>query len=220
MASIRKSAHANLESMVRGAGRAVRKSPSKSTGKTGKFISPAMYRQLNEMIERSSKTIQSIPLSMIDIGDNIRSQYDEDKLKTLARSLEQEGLIQFPTVCMKKQAGGYRFLCRNGHRRVLAAKLNGWKSIECMIIPFNSAKDELYHLINANLKEDVFYLDLAFAYQDASEMGESDSSIAERVGMNARTIGWYRRLCKMNGACQKLCRQYPSLFTATWALVG
>ena len=218
MASMRKSAHANLESMVRGAGKAVRKAPKKSSVKSGRFISTQMYKQLSALISANGKTIQSVPLAMIDVGENIRSQYDDDKLKVLAQSLEKDGLIQFPTLCMKKQSGGHRFLCRNGHRRVLAAKLNGWKSIECMIIPFSSAKDELYHLINANLKEDVFYLDLAHAYQDAADMGESDKDIADRVGMNPRTIGWYRRLCKMSPTCQKLCREHAHLFTATWAI--
>lgn len=220
MASIKKTAHANLENMVRGAGKAVRKSSKKSVSRarSGKTLNPQMHKKLQTLIDESGKTIQNIPIDMIDVGDNIRSQYDDDKLQLLARSLKADGLIQFPTVCMRKQAGGYRFVCRNGHRRVLAAKLNGWKNIECVIIPFKSAKDELYHIINANLKEDVFYLDLAHAYQDASNMGETDKSIAVRVGMNSRTIGWYRRLSKMSPSCQKLCREHADLFTATWAI--
>ena len=169
-------------------------------------------------LDEHGKTIQAIPLDMIEVGENIRHSYDPQKLDLLARSLNLDGLIQFPSLCMRKQGGGVRFVCRNGHRRILAAKALGWQTIECVIIPFESARDELYHIINANLKEDVFYLDLAMAYQEAAALGEDDKAIAERVGLNPRTVAWYRRLTQMNSRCQDLCRKYAEIFTATWAI--
>ncbi|SMF83909.1 ParB/RepB/Spo0J family partition protein [Pseudobacteriovorax antillogorgiicola] len=222
MVSISKSASANLENMVKGAGRAVSKSRRKGgrarSASNDKLLNPQLYKKLQAQIEEHGKTLQKIPVDMIDLGENIRTRYDDQKLETLAKSLASDGLIQFPSLCMRQAGDGYRFVCRNGHRRILAAKILGWAHIECAIIPFQSAKEELYHSINANLSEDVFYLDMAHAYDEAARMGEADKEIAERVGMNARTIGWYRRLTKMSAACQNLCRQHPDLFTATWAI--
>lgn len=181
---------------------------------------PALvFEQLQAQIQKNGKTIQKVPVDSIKLNENIREAYNDEHLKTLADSMQKDGLIQFPTLCLKAGASGeFTFVCKNGHRRILAAKSLGWKTIECVILPFASTRDELYHTIAANLREDVFYLDLAQAYQQANHLGESDQAIAERVGVNPRTVGWYRRLTAMAPECQALCRQYPDLFHATWAI--
>jgi len=188
--------------------------------KNGAGISKAALQQLTALIEKNGRTIQKVPLESIQLDENIRETYDEVALKHLADSLEKDGLIQFPTLALKEhaKAGATAFVCKNGHRRILAAKSLGWKAIECIILPFASARDELYHTIAANLREDVFYLDMASAYQQAAHLGESDQAIAERSGVNPRTVGWYRRLTRMSSECQTLCRQHSDLFNATWAI--
>lgn len=232
MASMKESARRNLEKMVKGAAREVVSSRpaavDKRAGATAAEpeeraggISKAAIQQLRGLIEKNGRTIQKVPLESIHLHENIRETYDEVALKHLADSLEKDGLIQFPTLALKEQKSnvpGAAFVCKNGHRRILAAKSLGWKTIECIILPFASAKDELYHTIAANLREDVFYLDLASAYQQAARLGESDQAIAERSGVNPRTVGWYRRLTRMSSECQALCRQHSELFNATWAI--
>lgn len=202
--------------MVSGAGRKAAEQRRKSSRSS---LSKDTYKLLVEQIKKNGKSIQNVPINMIDLGQNIREQYDSDKLQVLAESLTHDGLIQYPTLCLTRPDSKHlAFVCRNGHRRILAAKSLGWQTIEAVIVPFKSVQDEIYHSINANLKEDVFYLDLSFAYQDAADMGESDQEIGKRVGVNPRTVGWYRRLTKMPLVCQALCRKYPDIFTATWAI--
>jgi ParB/RepB/Spo0J family partition protein len=218
MAGRKSMTQANLKQMVSLAGRQVSNGRTKQKKPAG-HVSNRIYQQLKRQIDEHGKTIQHIPIEMINLGSNIRENYDSEKLKVLANSLDKDGLIQYPTLCLSNpRAKKYEFVCRNGHRRILAAKALGWKTIEAVVLPFNSVRDELYHSINANIREDVFYLDLAHAYEQAHQLGESDKDIAGRVGMNDRTIGWYRRLTKMSLSCQKLCRQYPEKFNATWAI--
>jgi|GEM_PF-2957270 ParB-like chromosome segregation protein Spo0J len=229
MASMRESAKKNLEKMVKGAAREVTTARDNRAGASAAALNPsepssskgltqAAYRQLMEQIAKHGKTIQKVPLESIRLHENIRESYHEDSLRILAASMEREGLIQFPTICLKDEGSEPAFVCKNGHRRILAAKTLGWKTIECMILPFASARDELYHTIAANLREDVFYLDLASAYQAASRLGEDDQAIADRVGVNMRTVGWYRRLTRMSPECQALARKHADLFSATWAI--
>lgn len=227
MASMRDAAKKNLEKMVKGAAREVtsarensqRREPSPPpSAEPGKLLNKAVYQQLIAQIEKHGKTLQKVPIESILLHENIRESYNPESIKVLALSLEKDGLIQYPTLCLKDEGSEPAFVCKNGHRRVLAAKSLGWKSIECVILPFASARDELYHTIAANLREDVFYLDLAAAYQQAARFGEGDQAIADRVGVNVRTVGWYRRLTKMSSECQALCRQHPELFSATWAI--
>ena len=236
MASMKESARKNLEKMVKGAARevvtsrpnaamadkragAIAAEPEEKVGAGG--ISKAAVQQLRGLIEKNGRTIQKVPLESIHLHENIRETYDDVGIKHLADSLDKDGLIQFPTLALKDQKSdpsGAAFICKNGHRRILAAKSLGWKTIECIILPFASAKDELYHTIAANLREDVFYLDLASAYQQAARLDESDQTIAERSGVNPRTVGWYRRLTRMSPECQTLCRLHSDVFNATWAI--
>jgi len=219
MATMRETARKNLDKMVKGAAREVNTSRPGATSQPGTSQQATVFEQLLAQIEKNGKTIQKVPIDSIRLHENIRDSYGEESLKVLAESMQKDGLIQFPTLCLKTADNGeYTFVCKNGHRRILAARQLGWKSIECVILPFASARDELYHTIAANLREDVFYLDLAQAYQQANRLGESDQAIAERVGVNPRTVGWYRRLTSMAMECQVLCRQYPDLFHATWAI--
>jgi ParB-like chromosome segregation protein Spo0J len=241
MPSIKDAARKNLEKMVKGAAREVvssRPAPSPSPpparagataevhdeeskkDKSSQGISQAAFQHVKDLIAKNGRTIQKVPLASIHLTENIREAYDEIGLKKLAESLAKDGLIQFPTLALKDKRAedGEAFVCKNGHRRILAAQSLGWSTIECVILPFASVKDELYHTIAANLREDVFYLDLAMAYQQAARLGESDEAIAERSGVNPRTVGWYRRLTRMSPDCQKLARQNPELFHATWAI--
>ncbi len=226
--TMRETAKKNLEKMVKGAAREVTTSrpgasaqarpAAASSEQSNRAVSKAVYQQLLEQIEKHGKTIQKVPVESIRLHENIRESYQAEALQVLAASMEKDGLIQYPTLCLKDEGSEPAFVCKNGHRRILAAKQLGWKTIECVILPFASARDELYHTIAANLREDVFYLDLAAAYQQAVRLGETDQAIADRVGVNMRTVTWYRRLTKMSPECQSLCRQHAELFNATWAV--
>ncbi|NRA65259.1 MAG: ParB N-terminal domain-containing protein [Pseudobacteriovorax sp.] len=209
----RKLANSKLEQMVKSSARQVKKK------KPVKSKSSEAFGKIESLIKANGKTVQNIPIDLIELNENIRRIYDEDQLSHLAKSLNTDGLIQFPTLCLKPMdRGNYRLVCRNGHRRILAAKSLGWKNIECIIKSFDSVAEELYLAINANIQENVFYLDIAKAYQDTADLGETDGKIASRVGVNPRTVGWYRRLLDMSMECQELCRRHPDIFTATWAI--
>ena len=207
----------NLKRMVSQAGKQISGSRSKKSVGSAK-LSPTVSKKIRSQLEENGRLIQKIPLELIHLDENVRTKYDEKKLQILANSLREDGLIQFPTLCLRKVGSSYELVCKNGHRRILSAKLLGWAKIDCIIVPFDNEREELYHTINANLRENVFYLDIALAYQEAARIGEKDAVIAERVGVNVRTVGWYRRLTKMSATCQRLCRQHSEMFTATWAV--
>lgn len=219
MAKLEASAKDKLTKMVASSAKLAKNSSSRKSLQGKKNLSDEAAARLFEQIQKLGRTIQKIPIRIIEINENIRKHYSQKNLETLAASLDQDGLIQFPTLCLKRSSKGpARLICRNGHRRILAAQMLGWESIDCVILSFESASQELYHIINANLNENVFYLDLASAYQEASNLGESDRAIAQRVGVNERTVGWYRRLALMPSRCSELCRQNPEIFNATWAI--
>ena len=243
MASLKQKSQGHLQKMVKGAAHAQKTrdksdkpavsppppppEPEEKAGEVqGATSGPAAPRgisaqtanQLRQQLATMGRSLQAIPLALIDLGENVRKSYTPEALSQLADSLKSDGLIQYPTVCMKEKNGTMMFVCKNGHRRILAAKNLGWERIECVVLPFDSVRNELYHTINANMREDVFYLDLAAAYEQAAALGETDADIGGRVAVNPRTVRWYRRLTGFNAACEALVRQHSELFNATWAI--
>lgn len=216
MSSIKANSHAALKNMVSGAAKDV--AADRASSRRPSTLPQELGERLAKQIEAKGRSIQKVPIKLVGLSENIRKRYDDESIEALAESIQRDGLIQFPTVCLKKGAKGYQLVCKNGHRRILAATKLKMEQIECVIMAFDNAEAELYHTINANMREEVFYLDLAHGYQEAAALGSSDKEIAARVGVNWRTVGWYRRLAGMSPECEGLVREYPQLFNATWGV--
>lgn len=217
MSKLKQTATAHLSKMVSGAAGQIAPKAIPQSQDPNKLDTETALK-LMDQIDKKGRTVQSIPIALISLDENIRHQYDDDALTILASSIEKDGLIQFPTLCLKKKGKDYELICRNGHRRILAAKRLGWTKIDCVVMAIESEISALYHTINANLREEVFFLDLAMAYQDAANLGENDEKVATRVGVNPRTVGWYRRWADVGPETSKLIRDHAELFNATWAI--
>jgi ParB/RepB/Spo0J family partition protein len=212
----RDEAAAPLQAMVAGAAAAA--VATRSVGGESAVLPEAVASSLEQKIAARGYTLQKLPPALIKLDENVRRSYDDETIAILAESLKKDGLIQFPTLHLKERGGCKELVCVNGHRRVLAARRLGWELIECRVMAFDSTKEQLYHAINANMSEDVFYLDLAQAYANAVKFGEADQDIADRVGVNVRTVRQFLRLATMSQACAQLAREYAKLFSPTWAI--
>ena len=204
-----------LNKMVKGAAGGVRVGRAEPREAV---LDDATADQLRRKVAEKGRVLQTIPINLLRLDANLRQRYDEEALQSLCDSLKKDGLIQYPTIYLRESDGPAQLVCCNGHRRIMAAKRLGWSKIDCVVVSFQSAQEQLYHVINANMREDVHFLDLAKAYADASAFGEGDEEIATRVGVNPRTVGWYRRLAEMSPGCLQLACEYPKIFTATWGV--
>lgn len=210
----KKATKASLKKMVEGAARQVEGKKGKKTS----CLKPKTVENIERELAKYGKTIQKVPVNLIHVGENIRKKMEPKALQNLANSLKKDGLIQYPTLSMQTSKLGTRLVCRNGHRRIEAAKLLGWAEIEAVILPLSSDDEILFHSLNANQHEAMFYLDLAKAYEAAYEMGLQDQEIADRVGVNKRTVGWYRRWAGVSPACEAYIRSHSLKLGKTWAI--
>src|SRR5579872_5379223 len=85
-------------------------------------------------MSESSSVFQLIPIDHIRSSPHqARKAFDPDSLRSLADSLQQEGLIQPITVrLLPETENAYELV--SGERRLRAAKLLGWTTIEAKII--------------------------------------------------------------------------------------
>lgn len=133
-----------------------------------------------------------ISLDKIELHEQVRKQFSEDKIAELAESLRTAGQQQAITLYYESQSD--RYVVIHGERRVRAAKLLGWETIEALVRKAKPLDDER---IEAQLAENVARSDL-----NDIEIGEallelkklrsySTRELAKRVGKSqASVVRW------------------------------
>mgnify|MGYP002622085654 CR=1 FL=1 len=125
-----------------------------------------------------------------------RKEFDEERLKALADSIRQYGVLQ-PLVVTREEVdrpdGGIetRYELIAGERRLRASKLVGLKTIPVVIRSVgNDGKIKLELAIIVNLqREDIFAIDRAKALKQlADEFGMSHGEIGTKIGRSREYV--------------------------------
>lgn len=131
-----------------------------------------------------------------------RTVFDDAELTSLADSLAADGLLN-PISVEGTHEGMYILL--DGERRVRAAKIAGWKSIEANVRPPNGLvphKRLELALIGNLQRADMGLVDEARAFQRLIDNGYSVAAIAEHVGRSTTHVYGRLRLLEFPGPVQ------------------
>ena len=108
-----------------------------------------------------------------------RKEFSEEKIKELAQSIKENGLIQ-PIIVRQSPVIGYEILA--GERRYRASIAAGLSEVP-VIIKKLSDQDMMIHSIIENLqREDLNPIEEAKAYQSLIDKGYTHADIAEKMG--------------------------------------
>lgn len=172
------------------------------------------YTTQEQRDEEKKEKIEEIDISLIDNFKNHPFKVlDNDELKSLEESIESNGLME-AVILRPRENGRYEMI--SGHRRLLACKKLGLKSIPSRVR--NLSEDEaVIYMVDSNLhREKLLPSEKAFAYKmkyDALQhqrknnvthldtevcpvgtVVRSDKILAEELGESARQIQRYIRL--------------------------
>lgn len=130
-----------------------------------------------------------------------RRQFDPEKLRELADSLRENGIIQ-PIIVTRREEDLYEIVA--GERRLEAAKLANFKEVP-VIIRSVTPKEQLQFAIIENVqREDLNAIEIARAYQQLNdEFNLSHTQISEIVGKDRATISNFIRLLKLSEKIQR-----------------
>lgn len=131
-----------------------------------------------------------------------RKSFNEEKLKDLAASLKESGLIQ-PLIVTKKEDDTFELIA--GERRLQAAKIAGITEVP-VIIKKVTEKEQLQFAIIENVqREDLNPIDEAKAYQQLnSEFELTHGEISKIIGKDRATITNSLRLLKLSNNIQEM----------------
>ncbi len=115
-----------------------------------------------------------------------RLRFDSEKLKNLADSIRERGIIH--PILVKKVDNGYQIVA--GERRWKASKIAGLTKIPAISVDELSDDEQLQTALIENLqREDLNPIDEALAYRKLSErFGFTQQVIAQRVGKDRSSV--------------------------------
>jgi len=147
-------------------------------------------------------SVSNIPLGQIEVNPfQPRADFDEQRLKELAKSVEVHGIIQPITV---RRLRDNRFQLIAGERRLRAARIAGLSEVPAYVRTANDQEMLEIALIENIQREDLNALEIAVNYKRLiDECGVTQEQLGERVGKERSTVTNYLRLLKLPPEIQK-----------------
>ncbi len=142
---------------------------------------------LNSAGKDSENTITKLTLSLVDPkSDQPRKNFDKQSLEELARSIEENGLLQ-PILVREYGNGRYQIIA--GERRFRASKIAGLTEIPAIILDKDDRKVAEIALIENIQREDLNPIEEAMAFRSlAEEYGLTQEELSEKVGKSRSAI--------------------------------
>ena len=164
----------------------------------------ALLPQRDVVEERSDPEVQNtVSVDAIEPNPNQpRSEFDDEALEELARSIKELGILQ---PLLVREIGGGRFELIAGERRLRASKKAGLTEVPVMVVETDD-RGSLERAIVENIhRSDLNPIEEAAAYRHLmDEAGLTQEALGERLGRNRVTITNALRLLDLPSAIQRL----------------
>jgi len=133
--------------------------------------------------------------SVIPRADQPRQNFDDEALRQLAVSIQEQGVLQ-PLVVSRRADGCYDLIA--GERRLRASKLAGLADVPVILRTVGDQEAFELALIENIQRQDLNPIEEAEAYRRlVSEYGYKQDALARRVGKDRTTVSNALRLLKL-----------------------
>ena len=169
----------------------------------GKGLSALLGEDFSADFSTPSSTLS---ISQIESYQNQpRKNFDQEKLKELADSIRQHGLIQ-PLTVRKLASGYYQIIA--GERRWRAARMAGLDEVPAVIIEADDQKSMELAMIENLQREDLNPIEEALGFQALVETyGMTQAEAADSVGKSRSAVANALRLLDLNISIQRRVEQ-------------
>jgi ParB family chromosome partitioning protein len=153
--------------------------------------------------------VLEVPLDLIAANPyQPRKGFDEGKLKELAASIKEHGVIQPLVLSTQDTDTDQKYAIIAGERRLRAAELAGLKTVPAILREADSQDYLLLALIENVQRADLNPLETASAYQSlAVEFGLSHEEISKRVSKSRTAVTNTMRLLDLPDVVQQALRK-------------
>lgn len=157
------------------------------------------YNVLSQQ-EKGAGVVEELPLKLIRPNPNQpRKDFDDEKLKEMAATMENVGVIQ-PIIVLKR---GDQYILVAGERRLRAAEIAGLETIPALVRDFPAEQVLAITLIENLQREDLNPIEEANACKTLlQEFGLTQDELASRLGKSRSAIANNIRLLSLDPLVQ------------------
>ncbi|MFC2100440.1 ParB/RepB/Spo0J family partition protein [Bacteroidota bacterium] len=150
-------------------------------------------------------TVSNISIDLIESNPyQPRTQFEEESLKELANSIQEQGIIQ-PLTVRKIKNNKYQLI--SGERRLKAAEIIKMEEVPVYIRLAEDNQMLVMALVENIQREDLNPMEIAISYQRLIEECDlTQNTLSKHVGKNRTTITNYIRLLKLPAEIQAAIR--------------
>lgn len=153
-----------------------------------------------DIIFNRNKIVNKVVLleteKIIPNANQPRKLFDEEKIRELAESIRENGLLQ-PIIVVKKHDNTYELIA--GERRLSAFKVLGEKHIPAIIETIDEEKSAILALVENLQRVDLNFFEQAYAINKlVKEYGISQKEVAVKLGKQQSTVANKLRLLKLS----------------------
>ena len=186
-----------LDALLPGSDDTPAKNAAGETGETGAVAAPATAPATT----KSGEVTMLSPDQLTPNPAQPRKNFDEEKLRELADSIAEHGLIQ-PIIAARAEDGGCIIIA--GERRTRAARLAGLAEVPVIVRDYTDQKRMEISLIENIQRTDLNPIEEAAAYKNLMDFSQlSQDEVAARVGKNRSTVANALRLLRLPADMQK-----------------
>jgi ParB/RepB/Spo0J family partition protein len=132
---------------------------------------------------------------LLPSATNPRKHFDEDKLKELAASIKEHGVLQ-NLVVRKHDKDRYEIIA--GERRFRACKIAGKPFVNCNVVEMDDMQVREVQLIENLQRSDLSPLEEARGYQDLLDKhGYGVEDLAAKLGKSTSHVRGYLKVCSL-----------------------
>jgi len=174
----------------------------------GRGLSALLSDPTNDIKSVEDKGADKVVGNIIELDINTieinpfqpRTNFNEETLQELAKSIKEVGVIQ-PITVRKLEFNKYQLI--SGERRLRASKLIGLTTIPAYVRIANDNESLVMALVENIQRHDLDPIEVALSYQRLiDEINLTQEELSDRVGKKRSTITNYLRLLKLDPIIQ------------------
>lgn len=166
-----------------------------------------VFKISDEKLLQGAK-LDKIKLKDILVKDQVRTKFNDDSIKELAKNIEVNGLIQPLVLHHDKKSGKYTLIC--GERRFRALSFNKAEEAPCFVLENKSEQELMAIQFSENSsREELHYIDKAdgiLNYQIATDA--SERKIQAALGISKSEVHRSLLIAKLPDNIKEAAKKY------------
>lgn len=182
-----------------------------------------LYPVVTNGFKRYIGQVVQVPIGMLRIEDNVRTQIiEDDDFDAFVATIQDRGVLQNLVAQLSILPDQSEdLLIISGQRRLVGCRRAGKPVVPCLIVDeMDQSTRIVLGLVENLMREDLPPIDIAFAYSKLIELGYTQEDLAQTFKCHRKTIQRYLSLTTWHQPAIDILKRHPRLFSTNFLFNG